>query len=136
MGNLLDRSGTRSLGRVRFSEEFFRRSDFSTVRYYSLQSFIILVLIVFVFPLPRIAGIGETITNRLIDLGAHVYAVGRDPKKLPPATANLTPVCADVGEWNAYETIKALGPVHGLVNNAGVAYIESFLDMTQEGWDK
>ncbi|VVC43459.1 Short-chain dehydrogenase/reductase, conserved site,NAD(P)-binding domain,Short-chain [Cinara cedri] len=81
------------------------------------------------------AGIGETITNRLVGLGAHVFAVGRDPAKLPPASPNLTPVCADVGKWEAYETIKALGPVDGLVNNAGVAYIESFLDMTQEGWD-
>jgi L-xylulose reductase len=82
------------------------------------------------------AGIGETITKRLVDLGAHVFAVGRDPKKLPNASANITPVCVDVGDWDAYDTIKALGPVHGLVNNAGVAYIESFLDMSQDGWDK
>ncbi|MBO8666361.1 SDR family NAD(P)-dependent oxidoreductase, partial [Staphylococcus aureus] len=46
------------------------------------------------------AGIGETITKRLVSLGAHVFAVGRDAKKLPPATPNLTPVCADVGEWD------------------------------------
>jgi len=83
-----------------------------------------------------ITGIGETITKRLVQLGAHVFAVGRDPKKLPPAGPNLTPVCADVGEWDSYDIIKALGPVHGLVNNAGVAFIESFFDMTQEGWDK
>jgi L-xylulose reductase len=82
------------------------------------------------------AGIGETITKRLVSLGAHVFAVGRDAKKLPPAGPNLTPVCADVGEWDSYDIIKKLGPVHGLVNNAGVAYIESFFDMTQEGWDK
>lgn len=82
------------------------------------------------------AGIGETITARLVKLGAHVYAVGRDPKKLPAAGPNLTPVCVDVGEWDAYDKIKALGPVHGLVNNAGVAFIESFFDMTQDGWDK
>lgn len=81
-------------------------------------------------------GIGETITNRLIKLGAHVFALGRDPKKLPPASSQLTPVCVDVGDWDAYDKVKALGPVHGLVNNAGVAYIESFFDMTQEGWDK
>ncbi|XP_050541371.1 L-xylulose reductase-like [Daktulosphaira vitifoliae] len=81
------------------------------------------------------AGIGECITNRLVNMGAHVFAVGRDPKKLPPASSNLTPVVADVGKWDAYDTIKALGPVHGLVNNAGVAFIESFFEMTQEGWD-
>lgn len=82
-------------------------------------------------------GIGETITARLLKLGAHVYAIGRDQSKLTAAARpNLTPVCVDVGDWNAYEKIKALGPVHGLVNNAGVAFIESFFDMTQEGWDK
>lgn len=66
-----------------------------------------------------------------------MYAIGRDQSKLALAVRpNLTPVCIDVGEWNAYEKIKALGPVHGLVNNAGVAFIEPFFDMTQEGWDK
>lgn len=69
-------------------------------------------------------------------MGAHVYAVGRDPKKLPPASKNMTPVCVDVGDWDAYDKIKELGPVHGLVNNAGVAFIESFFDMTLDGWDK
>jgi len=95
------------------------------------------MLIILFFNLKiSIAGIGETITKRLVSLGAHVFAVGRDAKKLPPASPNLTPVCADVGEWDSYDIIKKLGPVHGLVNNAGVAYIESFFDMTQEGWDK
>jgi len=82
------------------------------------------------------SGIGETVAARLVSLGAHVYAVGRDPKKLPPAGPNLTPVCLDVGEWDAYDKINAIGPVHGLVNNAGVAFIESFFDMTKESWDK
>jgi len=29
-----------------------------------------------------------------------------------------------------------IGPVHGLVNNAGVAVIESFFDVTKNCWNK
>ncbi|XP_050422198.1 L-xylulose reductase-like [Adelges cooleyi] len=81
------------------------------------------------------AGIGECITNRLLDLGAHVFAVGRDDSKLPPAGPNLTPIVADVGDWDSYDKIKALGPVDGLVNNAGVAFIEPFFETKKDSWD-
>jgi len=29
-----------------------------------------------------------------------------------------------------------IGPVHGLVNNAGVAVIEPFFEVTENGWDR
>ncbi|VVC25440.1 Short-chain dehydrogenase/reductase, conserved site,NAD(P)-binding domain,Short-chain [Cinara cedri] len=83
------------------------------------------------------AGMGKVIAGRLIALDAHVFAVGRDVERLPDAdNLKLTKASVDVGEWEtAYNEVLAMGPVHGLVNNAGVAHIESFLETTKKGWD-
>lgn len=81
---------------------------------------------------------GKVIAGRLMTLNAHVFAIGKDIDNLPSTTGlNLTKVSVDVGEWDsAYNKVLALGPVHGLVNNAGVAHIESFLETTKLGWDE
>lgn len=53
------------------------------------------------------------------------------------ALPNLRKYDLDVTDWeNVYKTILSIGPVHGLVNNAGVAVIESFFDVTKSGWDE
>lgn len=84
------------------------------------------------------AGMGKVIAGRLIALDAHVFAAGRDVEQLPDAAnLKLTKALVDVGEWEtAYDEVLAMGPVHGLVNNAGVAHIESFLETTKHGWDE
>jgi len=80
---------------------------------------------------------GEKITARLLDLGAFVYAVDKtemgDIKQLP----NTKQIFCDVSDWQGtYQSMKNIGPVHGLVNNAGIAVIEPFFDVTECGWDK
>lgn len=81
---------------------------------------------------------GKVIAGRLIALDAHVFAVGRDIESLPSTSGQkLTKVTVDIGDWDeTYNKILEMGPVHGLVNNAGVAHIEPFLDTTQHGWDE
>lgn len=81
---------------------------------------------------------GKVIAGRLIALDAHVFAIGRDVENLPfTAGRKFTKVTVDVGEWDsAYNKVLEMGPVHGLVNNAGVAHIESFFDTTKHGWDE
>lgn len=85
-----------------------------------------------------ITGIGKVIAERLVALDAHVFAIGRDVESLPTeANQNLTKFKVDVGDWDlAYDVVSGMGPVHGLVNNAGVAHIEPFLEMTKYGWDE
>lgn len=81
---------------------------------------------------------GKVIAERLVSLNAHVFAIGRDIDNLPSTIGpNLTKVLVDVGEWDsAYNKVLVLGPVHGLVNNAGIAHIQSFLETTKQGWDE
>jgi len=81
---------------------------------------------------------GKVITGRLLGMDAHVFAIGRDIDSLPSTPdLKLTKVNVDIGDWDmTYTKILELGPVHGLVNNAGVAHIEPFLEMTQHGWDE
>lgn len=79
---------------------------------------------------------GKVIAGRLLGLNSRVIAVGKDIETLPD-DPKLTKISVDVSEWdNLFEQIQQIGPVHGLVNNAGVAHIESFLETTQHGWDK
>jgi len=81
------------------------------------------------------AGMGEKITSRLLELGAFVYAVEKD-EYVGEDTPNIKRIQCDVSDWDtAYEKMLEIGPVHGLVNNAGVAVIEPFFDVTQFGWD-
>jgi len=50
--------------------------------------------------------------------------------------SNLTPVCVDVCDLGAVEkAIQSLGPIHLLVNNAGVTKLQSVLDVTPEAYD-
>lgn len=81
-------------------------------------------------------GMGEKITRRLLELGAHVYGIDKTTVagKQPP---NVEHILCDVSNWKeAYRCISDIGPVHGLVNNAGVAVIEPFFDVTEYGWDR
>ncbi|XP_050541368.1 L-xylulose reductase-like [Daktulosphaira vitifoliae] len=82
------------------------------------------------------AGMGKVIAERLIDLNSYVFAIGRDPENLPPESSKVKHVVLDVSDWNlAYKLTSEIGPVHGLVNNAGVAHIEPFLELSKDGWE-
>lgn len=49
----------------------------------------------------------------------------------------MTCLCMDVTDLAAVETaVKAAGPIHLLVNNAGVTRLQSVLDTTPDAYDK
>lgn len=83
------------------------------------------------------AGMGEKITSRLIDLGAFVYAIVEKEAGAAEQLSGTKQIFCDISDWDdTYTKMKNIGPVHGLVNNAGVAVIEPFLNVTKHGWDK
>jgi len=82
-------------------------------------------------------GMGEKITSRLLDLGAFVYAVVEKEEGAAKQLSGTKQIFCDLADWeDTYKKLYAVGPVHGLVNNAGVAVIEPFFEVTQYGWDK
>jgi len=82
-------------------------------------------------------GMGEKITERLLDLGAFVYAVVEKEEGAAKALPNTKQIFCDVSNWDdTYKKMYDIGPVHGLVNNAGVAVIEPFFEVTEHGWNK
>lgn len=94
-------------------------------------------------PSPRRAGIGRDLVAALLAAGASVVAVSRTRAHLDSllaevgaASSRLQVIAVDLADWDATRAALAdLGPVDGLVNNAAVACIEGFLDMTKEGLD-
>lgn len=46
-------------------------------------------------------------------------------------------MCVDLGDWSATEAaLSNIGAVDLLVNNAGVALLQPFLEVTQEAFDR
>lgn len=79
---------------------------------------------------------GKVIMERLLELDAQVVAAGLAMDKLPEKP-NLQKLTIDISKWeDAYNELLKVGPVDGLVNNAGVAFIEPFLETTNHGWDQ
>ena len=49
----------------------------------------------------------------------------------------ITTVCVDLADLDATKkAVESLGPIHLLVNNAGVAVLQPFLDVTPETYDR
>ena len=49
----------------------------------------------------------------------------------------MTTVCVDVSDLAAAESaVKTAGPIHLLVNNAGVSQLQSVLDTTPDVYDR
>jgi NAD(P)-dependent dehydrogenase (short-subunit alcohol dehydrogenase family) len=93
------------------------------------------------------SGIGRATALALVDEGAHVVAVGRDEVKLAGVRTEaseperLDVAVADVSlPGQARQMIataaERLGGVDVLVNGAGIAYLESLFDITEETWDR
>lgn len=75
------------------------------------------------------SGIGEAVTNELVRSGCYVWATVRraeDGERLREQhSSRVEPLLLDITDEaavaSAGKTVRAAGPLHGLVNNAGVA---------------
>ncbi|XP_066442637.1 L-xylulose reductase [Eleutherodactylus coqui] len=85
-------------------------------------------------------GIGRATVRALRAAGAEVIALSRsadDLQSLARECPGVETVCVDLGDWSATEAaLSNMGPVDLLVNNAGVALLQPFLDVTQEAFDR
>ncbi|XP_072160141.1 L-xylulose reductase [Bemisia tabaci] len=84
-------------------------------------------------------GIGKGVCLKLVNSGAKVIAVSKSKEsldELAKKNPNIEPIAVDLDSWS--ETRKALsniGPVDGLVNNAAIAKINHFFDITENDID-
>ncbi len=93
-------------------------------------------------------GIGESIVSRLIAAGYRLAVVDVNEKALGKAAHSdaareglLVPLQVSITDRNAVDTAIAglaarHGPIMALVNNAGMTLPGSFLDQTDEDWDR
>ena len=93
------------------------------------------------------SGIGKAAAERFLDEGSRVFLCGIDPAEVEGAVAELASLGAvggiacdvsdetDVGRLvDAAEA--ALGSIDVLINNAGIARKDAFLDLDVETWDR
>ncbi|KAM9296177.1 L-xylulose reductase [Gastrophryne carolinensis] len=85
-------------------------------------------------------GIGRDTVKALRAAGAEVIALSRSSEDLE-SLANECPgvetICVDLADWSATEAaLTSIKPVDLLVNNAGIANIQPFLDISQEAFDR
>jgi NAD(P)-dependent dehydrogenase (short-subunit alcohol dehydrogenase family) len=93
------------------------------------------------------SGIGEAAAQRFIEEGARVHLCGLSQEEVEAAlgrlrkSGNVTGEAADVTDAEDVRRVVAnaeatLGGLDVLVNNAGTAWRESFLDITLAHWDQ
>ncbi|KAM7068207.1 L-xylulose reductase [Molossus nigricans] len=84
-------------------------------------------------------GIGRSTVQALHAAGVQVVAVSRtqgDLDSLVRECPGVKPVCVDLSDWEATErALGGVGPVDLLVNNAAVALLQPFLEVTKEACD-
>lgn len=85
------------------------------------------------------SGIGRATVLGLADAGYHVYALGRSRKALEDIRASrpgITPICVDVTDRDALESVVSDLPIDVLVNNAGMMpRLGNFADMAMADID-
>ncbi len=93
------------------------------------------------------SGIGRCTAHELAALGANVIISGRKAEKLDAVVAEIVEdggmahrYAFDIRDEEAVSTnigeiIKAHGPIHGLVNNAGGQYPMPLAMISKKGWD-
>ncbi len=80
--------------------------------------------------------------KRLYQHGAKIYAFSRSKgplDELKKECPDIVVVTVDLGNWSqTIEALKVLDGVEvdGLVNNAGVAIIKPFLELTEKDYDE
>jgi NAD(P)-dependent dehydrogenase (short-subunit alcohol dehydrogenase family) len=82
-------------------------------------------------------GIGRATTTALAQAGAQVVAVDLAPATdADPPAERVSPVVLDLSDPDAVDDLYARldGPLHFLVNNAGVAPVEPFLESSAATW--
>ncbi|MEU8109556.1 SDR family oxidoreductase [Nonomuraea muscovyensis] len=93
------------------------------------------------------SGIGAATARRFLQEGSRVVIGGLDPGEVDRTVAELAPLgevsglAGDVSSETGVDrlvggAVAALGGLDVLVNNAGTAWREPFLDITAEHWDK
>ncbi|XP_052897026.1 L-xylulose reductase [Anopheles moucheti] len=85
-------------------------------------------------------GIGNDLCRTLDRAGAKVIAVSRSIGPLEALKGDcprIETIQVDLSDWKQTRTaLGPLGKVDGLVNNAGVAVIKPFLELTEEDYDR
>ncbi|NXY72333.1 DER reductase, partial [Glareola pratincola] len=80
-------------------------------------------------------GIGRAVAVALSKAGARVTALSRtaaDLESLARECPGIEPLCLDLADWDATEAaVGAAGPFELLVNNAAVAELQPFLEVTR-----
>ncbi|KAM5309084.1 carbonyl reductase [NADPH] 2-like isoform 3-T4 [Glossophaga mutica] len=86
------------------------------------------------------AGIGRHTAKALHASGARVVALSRTSANLVSLSEEcpgIETVCVDLGDWAATErALGGVGPVDLLVNNAAVALLQPFLEVTKEAFER
>uniref|UniRef100_A0A8B9G1F5 Dicarbonyl and L-xylulose reductase n=1 Tax=Amazona collaria TaxID=241587 RepID=A0A8B9G1F5_9PSIT len=85
-------------------------------------------------------GIGRAVAVALSKAGARVTALSRtaaDLESLARECPGIEPLCLDLADWDATEAaVGAAGPFELLVNNAAVAVLQPFLEVTREALER
>ena len=93
------------------------------------------------------SGIGRATAQRFLEEGARVFLCGLDPDEVGAAVAGLAEfgtvagIAADVSREDDVTRLvesacEALGGIDVLINNAGIAWREPFLEITASHWDR
>lgn len=85
-------------------------------------------------------GIGRAVAKKLYERNARVVALSKtmaNLDNLKQECPNIEVICTDLKDWNdSREQIKAIEPVHLLVNNAAVTSVKPFLEILPEDIDQ
>lgn len=85
-------------------------------------------------------GIGRCLAKKLAECHAEVVAISRTAKHLDTLkkeVPQITTIAVDVTDTeNATKLIKEHGPYHGLVNNAAIAELQPFFEVTPDSFDR
>lgn len=93
------------------------------------------------------SGIGKAAARRFLEEGSRVHFCGIDPQEVAETLRELSPLgpvdatTCDVAEESDVERLmseaeRTLGPIDVLLNNAGIAHKDAFLDMDVAEWDR
>lgn len=85
-------------------------------------------------------GIGRVIAIALSKAGAETFALSKTKENLDALVKEypaIHPVCVDLSKWEeTKKAVEKLGHIDLLVNNAGIALRQPFLEIDQENIDK